>query len=146
MSPHPRSGQGFSSFAPYGVEMLCSAGCLEVMVGACKAGAWRQGRSEVEAEMWGWRTETTSPVFRRQIFFPTFIASSVQFYKQQGLSVLGDLLGSWSFISEQGAGEEAARLEGAAGGMLTLSHSPFLSLQRPLISTAEGWLPRRRQR
>lgn len=115
------------------------------MVGACKAGAWRQGRSEAEVEMWGWRTETASPVFRRQIFFPTPIASSVQFYKQPGLSVLGDLLGSWSFASEQGAGKEAAWLKGAAGRILALSQNPFLSLQLPLISMAEGWLPRSRQ-
>lgn len=31
MSHHPRSDQGFSSFAPYGVEMLCHTGCLRVM-------------------------------------------------------------------------------------------------------------------
>lgn len=84
--------------------------------------------------------------FSQTHFFPNFIVSSMQLYKQQGLSVLGDLPGSWGFASEQGAGKEAARLKGPAGRMLTLSHSPLLPLQLPLISMAEGWLPRRRQR
>lgn len=86
------------------------------------------------------------PCFPQTHFFPAFIVSSVQLHEQQGLSVLGEVVGSWSFTSEQGAGKEAARLKGTAGTMLTLSHSPFLSLQLPLISMAEAWLPRHRQR
>ena len=70
----------------------------------------------------------------------------MQLHKQQGLSVLGELPGSWSFASEQDAGKEAPQLEGAVGRMLTLSHSPLLSLQLPLISMAEGWLLKHRQR
>lgn len=39
------------------------------------------------------------PCFSQTCFSPNFMVSSVQLYKQQGLSVLGDLLGNWSFAS-----------------------------------------------
>lgn len=133
-------GWGKEGCSRAGVEMLCSTGCLWEMLGACKAGTRRQGRSDLG----GWRTETTCLVFPRHVF-PNFMDSSVQRYKKQRLSAVRDQLGSWSFTSEQDAGKGAARLEGAAGRMLTPSHSPLPFFQLPLISMAKGWLPRHRQ-
>lgn len=88
--------------------------------------------------------ETTCLVFPRLIF-PNFMDSTVQLYKQQGLSVVRDRLGSWSFTSEQDASQEAARLGGTVGRMLTTSHSPLPFFQLPLTSMAEGWVSRHRQ-
>lgn len=128
VSPHPHSARGLAALLHI---------CFRVVVGARKARAWRCGGSEAEVEMWGCGTEITSPVFHRLSPRPHGIPCAAS----QAARSVG--AGSWSFAPEQGAGKEPAGLKAAAGRTLTLSHSPLLSLQLPLMSRLKVVCPGR---